>query len=342
MDEYISLREPICLSSDLLAGCNLSNLGEAIILGPNIIYHSKSSTFYLPDLHMVGELSRIGISSNFNTFKYTVTTNEVVLTHKAIFIGSGVDFLFYESLIYTLAKINFIANLSPIDKGICFILNENMSKKTRDFFSQYLLHEFPFSKVFLASTKYRIVVDDLSVVSINGAQAISEIHSARNLALVMSLKFADNSKSYDKIFLLRNSNLYYDLNWRKPINSFMVEAAAWLFGFKLVDPSQISVQKAMTLFQQAKKIVSYHGGGLTNIIFSSPGTKIVELHSEWMDDCFRDLCEVGTLDYTEFFFKMNKFNVRVPRRIARFLGKESVKEIRYWYISPFKFFSIFH
>jgi hypothetical protein len=342
MDEYISLREPICLSSGVFRGCNLSNLDEATILGSNIIYQSNSKTFYLPDWHMVGELSRIGISSNLNTFKYATTSSEVISIDKAIFIGSGVDFLFYESLIYTLAKISFIANLIPTDKGICLILNENMSKTSREFFTRYLLHQFPSSRVLLASTKYKIIVNELSIVSINGAQATSEMLSARNLALMIGANFSENNRSYDKIFLLRKSNLYYDLSWRKPINSLIVEAIAWLFGFKLVDPSKMSLEKAMNLFQQAKKIVSYHGGGLTNIVFSSPGTKIVELHSEWMDDCFRDLCEVGSLNYKSVFFRMNRFNIRVPNTIARILGRESVKEIRWWYISPFKLFSIFY
>lgn len=341
MDEYSSLQEPVCLSLGFSQVCNVSKLKGIFILGPNVFFEQDSKRFYFPDSHMIGELSRFGFRQNSDTFRYPVSSQEIIFIERAIFIGSGVDFLFYESLVYTLAKIWFVASYEPAGRDLHFVLNENMAKSSRHFFSQYLLREFPFSKVSLASSSYIIKVANLSVVSISGAHVYSELHTTRNLALMISKNYSEKAESYDRIFLMRKTNLNHNLNWRKPINSVVVEFTARLLGYKLIDPGRISLEQAMNLFSQAKKVVSYHGGGLTNILFSPPGTKVVELHSDWMNDCFKEISSIGSLDYENMFFRMRIYKIIIPSRIAVILGIEAVKEFRFWYVSISKVFSIF-
>ena len=48
-------------------------------------------------------------------------------------------------------------------------------------------------------------------------------------------------------------------------------------GFSRVDPGSLSVQEQINAFAAAEVVVSPHGAGLTNIVFSRPGTKVLEL-----------------------------------------------------------------
>ena len=62
---------------------------------------------------------------------------------------------------------------------------------------------------------------------------------------------------------------------------YLHEAELWPHleerGFSMVDPGSLSVQEQINAFTAAELIVSPHGAGLTNIVFSRPGTKVLEL-----------------------------------------------------------------
>ena len=51
------------------------------------------------------------------------------------------------------------------------------------------------------------------------------------------------------------------------------------FGFQAVTLESMSVAEQASLMADAKVIVAPHGGGLTNIVFCSPGTKVIEIFS---------------------------------------------------------------
>jgi len=49
------------------------------------------------------------------------------------------------------------------------------------------------------------------------------------------------------------------------------------YGFQDVDPGHLSVAEQIATFAQAELIVATHGAGLTNIVFASPGARVIEL-----------------------------------------------------------------
>ncbi|NEO54927.1 MAG: glycosyltransferase family 61 protein [Okeania sp. SIO3B5] len=53
------------------------------------------------------------------------------------------------------------------------------------------------------------------------------------------------------------------------------------YGFRQVFLESMSVMEQASLLYHAKNIVSPHGAGLTNIIFSQPGTKLIEIFSPY-------------------------------------------------------------
>ena len=50
-------------------------------------------------------------------------------------------------------------------------------------------------------------------------------------------------------------------------------------GFKLIDPSKMSLIEQINTFSRAEVILGPHGAGLTNLMFSCPGTKVIEIRS---------------------------------------------------------------
>lgn len=67
---------------------------------------------------------------------------------------------------------------------------------------------------------------------------------------------------------------------RSPGNEAEVERALVSRGFLAIHPEMLPVAVQANLFSAAGMIVAPHGAGLTNIVFSRPGTRLVELFHE--------------------------------------------------------------
>ncbi|MCC3594157.1 tetratricopeptide repeat protein [Microcoleus sp. PH2017_28_MFU_U_A] len=78
----------------------------------------------------------------------------------------------------------------------------------------------------------------------------------------------------ERIYISRNKCSY-----RRVINEEQVIDFLSGFGFVPVLLESMTLNEQIALFASAKVIVAPHGSGLTNIIFCSPGTKVIELTS---------------------------------------------------------------
>lgn len=87
-----------------------------------------------------------------------------------------------------------------------------------------------------------------------------------------------------KIFISRQN-----AKIRKIINEEEIFALLKPLGFEKIFMEKLSVQEQAQIAHEAEIIVGTHGAGLTNIIFARPGTTIIELFQEHLDECFFDL-----------------------------------------------------
>ncbi len=78
----------------------------------------------------------------------------------------------------------------------------------------------------------------------------------------------------ERIYISRK---YADI--RKVINEEEVLNLLHKFGFISVTLESISIAEQASYMAAAKVIVAPHGAGLTNLVFCSPGTKIIEIFS---------------------------------------------------------------
>ena len=68
--------------------------------------------------------------------------------------------------------------------------------------------------------------------------------------------------------------------------------------FDLIYPGDLSVKQQIQIFREAEIIVGFHGAGLTNCIFSNPGTHLIEFTPTERDLCyFRELAKTCGLKY---------------------------------------------
>lgn len=70
-------------------------------------------------------------------------------------------------------------------------------------------------------------------------------------------------------------------------------------GFEAVQLSSMSVDEQISLFASADIVIAPHGAGLTNIVFSPAGTKVIELvQDNYQNPCFKNLADSSGHDYT--------------------------------------------
>jgi capsular polysaccharide biosynthesis protein len=66
---------------------------------------------------------------------------------------------------------------------------------------------------------------------------------------------------------------------RRVVNEAEVLERLTPLGFESVDPDGLTVESQARTFAEAEVVVGPHGGGLTNVLFCAPGTRVIELFS---------------------------------------------------------------
>ncbi|MDC0057424.1 glycosyltransferase family 61 protein [Alphaproteobacteria bacterium] len=93
---------------------------------------------------------------------------------------------------------------------------------------------------------------------------------------ILNLLKIPNNKTKDKIYVTRQN-----ANYRNLINEEDVVNILKKDGFRTVDLNNMNVFEQIELFSNAKFVVSPTGSSLTNLVFCSPGTKVVEIKPKY-------------------------------------------------------------
>jgi hypothetical protein len=146
---------------------------------------------------------------------------------------------------------------------------------------------------------------------------------ASDIAMVRS--FFDNEFSLSKIernqkiFIVRNKSLF---RHSEVVSNFSEFCA--LQGFLVVDTGELTMEQQMRLFASAELIIGETGSSLTNLIFCSPGAKVIEINlHNFMPQFFSDFCDALNLSHTEFrdiVVNENGISVEINNRRVDFLS----------------------
>ncbi len=70
------------------------------------------------------------------------------------------------------------------------------------------------------------------------------------------------------------------------------------YGFNMLTMECMTVREQARLLASADIVVAPHGGGLTNLVFCRPGTKVVEFFSpNYLNVCYWSICNHVGLEY---------------------------------------------
>lgn len=100
-------------------------------------------------------------------------------------------------------------------------------------------------------------------------------------------------ETYERIYISRASSPK-----RKILNEEAILKVLEPLGFKKIMAETLSFSHQVKLFNSAKVIVAPHGAGLTNLVFSNPNTKVIEVFSpNYVVGCYWILSNFVDLDY---------------------------------------------
>jgi len=115
---------------------------------------------------------------------------------------------------------------------------------------------------------------------------------------------AKNGKNYERIYISRAQAAF-----RRLLNEEEIDPLLEKHGFKKIILENLNLTDQISLFSSAKIIVAPHGAGLTNIVFSNPNTKLLELFPQtYINHCFWTLSNQVGLDYHYMIGEVNHLN----------------------------------
>lgn len=84
----------------------------------------------------------------------------------------------------------------------------------------------------------------------------------------------DTAPPRERLFVSRR-----DANTRRLLNEAELEAALAPFGFVSILPGEMPVREQILRFSRAEIIVGAHGAAFGNLVFATPGTRVLEINS---------------------------------------------------------------
>lgn len=99
--------------------------------------------------------------------------------------------------------------------------------------------------------------------------------------------------------------------------------------FQFIDSSSLSFKEQVYLFNQAEVVMAAHGAALSNIVFCSPGVKVIEMFSsQYANVCYQHLAGVCDLKhYAVYPWKKGKRLIKLNSKDASKNGSEIDVEV---------------
>jgi tetratricopeptide (TPR) repeat protein len=151
----------------------------------------------------------------------------------------------------------------------------------------------PPDRILESRCNLHITADKLIVPSISydGAGAVSQWKCDYLKQIFLNEQQSLNTDYSERIYISREQASY-----RRIVNEEDVICCLEKFGFRTVKLETMSIAEQAACLAAAKIVVAPHGGGLTNLVFCSPGTKVIEIFPPiYVPSCFwtiSNLCEL--------------------------------------------------
>lgn len=147
------------------------------------------------------------------------------------------------------------------------------------------------------------------------------IHEIKRL-LATSENHAECS---EKIFLLRPNGLFRPMQNQRQILRLLRKC-----GFEIISPENMSLDRVVKVMSSAKLIVAESGAAITNVLFASPGARLIEIYPG--KGPLKFWPELASISEVRVEKLMSRKLVLGPRGIARdgiYVSKRKLKQLIY-------------
>jgi len=177
-----------------------------------------------------------------------------------------------------------------VDKINHFCIASNVPDKFIEILSGFGIEK---NKIILVGYKEKVHFDHLYVASLPGSEGRSPAWAVDYLREKL-IKTGPPVSSFKKLYFKRGDNAE-----RKILNEAEIIKILLAEGFEIIDPGMLSINDQINLMQQAKIIISAHGAALSNLLFSSDKTAVIEIFSPdyFRTDCYYTLSGIRKLNY---------------------------------------------
>lgn len=148
-------------------------------------------------------------------------------------------------------------------------------------------------KIIFSSSKLHLETSNLFVASPHGTTGWPPKWAIDTLKEKF-LKLAPSELSSSKRIYISRSQASY----RKITNESQVVEILSKYGFTNITLEKLSFLEQIAALRSAEVVVAPHGAGLTNLVWCSANTKVLEIFSrDYVNVCFWSLCLEANLDY---------------------------------------------
>ena len=262
---------------------------------PGCRVYGKSVTVISPDDYVLNDVSlEWGRSlGNQSVFTKVFLPRVKKVDEPCLLVASTSSDNYYHWLFDVLPRLHLIQQ-SPLRKALScpWVLQKSLNH-----FQVESLDTFGFypTRLYLLQNAYHRFFADLTLPSLPaatgnpGTEVITFLRKA--------LKRVSSKKKYPLRILVSRS----DSNHRKIINEDELYKELKPLGFSRVLLTGMTFQDQIDIFSNAEVVIGIHGAGLSNIVFSNPGTILLEIFpSSYVNSCFRVVALHCKLQY--FYF----------------------------------------
>ncbi|NES05722.1 MAG: DUF563 domain-containing protein [Okeania sp. SIO2F4] len=200
---------------------------------------------------------------------------------------------YYHWMVDIVARISLLyqsnIDISSIDK---FVINKFQAKFHKEIIKELGIPE---NKIIESCNYPHIQADKLIVPSIpiNSGFRIAEWTCKTLKNIFLSKQISKESFYPERIYISR-----HQASKRRVVNEAEVVSVLEKFDFKIIILELMSVKQQALCFANAKVVVGPHGAGLTNLVFCSSGTKVIEFFdSEYVVKCYWLISNVCSLEH---------------------------------------------
>ena len=249
--------------------------------------------------------------NNFNNNK-----NKFKSLSNIFVLGSSPANNYYRNMITFFPRVFFLKS-----RKIKIAIHRNCSNKFRNFI-------LAICKQMKIEAHFSFLDDGL--YHFKNSQIPQFIKKSVAIKILNRLKIRSN-KTKEKIYLTRQN-----ANYRNLINEEDIVNILKKEGFRVVDLNNLDIFEQIELFSSAKFVVSPTGSSLTNVVFCSPGTKVVEIKPKYnfeyennLKTRYSYLCDQLNLNY--FSLEADPINIdNLKGKSKELISHKIVKQSNYY------------